>query len=205
MTDPLVDPSARAAGRRDETRAGAAPAPDGLAAPGPSTPGASVPGASAPADAASAAPAPAEGRPAVSVPASLSAVPIAIGMRALAGSNRFEIRLDPYELGRIDVSLDIDRQHGAVKAHLVVDRPETLALLQRDAGSLQQALAQAGLHPGEAGLTFSLRDGDGGRGAQRDQAGRPQGAAGPAEPEAEITASAPLRNLGQRLGLDLRI
>jgi flagellar hook-length control protein FliK len=153
-----------------------------------------------------AAPTAAETRPAVSVQAPLSAVPITIGMRALAGSNRFEIRLDPYELGRIDVRLDIDRQHGAVKAHLVVDRPETLALLQRDAGSLQQALTQAGFDPGEAGLSFSLRDG-GGENPQRDQAGRPQGAerAGPAAGETEAQPLPPLRTLGQRLGLDLRI
>ncbi|TGD96655.1 flagellar hook-length control protein FliK [Methylobacterium nonmethylotrophicum] len=126
-------------------------------------------------------------------------------MRALAGANRFEIRLDPYELGRIDVSLDIDRTHGAVKAHLVVERPETLALLQRDAGSLQQALTQAGLNPGEAGLTFSLRDGGGQNAPQRDESGRPQGADRVrAEPEGE-GALPPLKGLGQRLGLDLRI
>ncbi|WP_245239658.1 flagellar hook-length control protein FliK [Methylobacterium variabile] len=143
------------------------------------------------------------------MPAPLSAVPITIGMQALAGSSRFEIRLDPLELGRIDVSLDIDREHGAVKAHLVVERPETLALLQRDAGSLQQALTQAGLNAGEAGLSFSLRDGGRQNSPQRDQAGgRPQGpdraVTGPAEAEAQA-ALPPLRHLGQRLGLDLRI
>ncbi len=149
-------------------------------------------------------PAAGETRPSVSVQAPLSAVPITIGMRALSGSNRFEIRLDPYELGRIDVSLDIAREHGTVKAHLVVERPETLALLQRDAGSLQQALTQAGLDPGSTGLSFSLRDG-GGQNPQRDQAGRPQGPDRTTAPADEVQAAAPLRNLGQRLGLDLRI
>ncbi|QRE77667.1 flagellar hook-length control protein FliK [Methylobacterium aquaticum] len=177
---------------------GPVPSPDGIAAPDPSL---STPQAKA---GEVAAPAAAETRPAVSVQAPLSAVPITIGIRALTGSNRFEIRLDPYELGRIDVSLDIARQHGTVKAHLVVERPETLALLQRDASSLQQALTQAGLDPGTTGLTFSLRDG-GGQNPQRDQAGRPQGQDRAAAPAEEAQAASPLRNLGQRLGLDLRI
>ncbi|MFC6740326.1 flagellar hook-length control protein FliK [Methylobacterium tardum] len=59
----------------------------------------------------------------------------------------FQIRLDPVELGRIDVKLEIDKARGTVTTHLVVDRPETLAMLQRDAGQLQQALSQAGLDP----------------------------------------------------------
>src|SRR5262249_58012007 len=44
-----------------------------------------------------------------------TAVPIAglalqIAARAQAGNNRFEIRLDPPELGRIDVRLGVDRE-----------------------------------------------------------------------------------------------
>ncbi|WP_288585126.1 flagellar hook-length control protein FliK, partial [uncultured Methylobacterium sp.] len=144
-----------------------------------------------------------QGRPAVSVQAPLSAVPMTVGMRALSGTNRFEIRLDPIELGRIDVRLDIDREHG-VKAHLVVERPETLALLQRDAGSLQQALAQAGLNPGDGALSFSLRD-DGGRNPQRERAERPAGSERPGveAPEERQAALAPLRSLARPL--DLRI
>ncbi|WP_210207092.1 flagellar hook-length control protein FliK [Methylobacterium currus] len=206
----VAEASARAGDPKDATEGSAVPAPDGLPAPDPSAPAPQMKSAEA------ATSVPAEARPPVSVQAPLSAVPITIGMRALAGSNRFEIRLDPYELGRIDVRLDIDRQHGAVKAHLVVERPETLALLQRDAGSLQQALSQAGLDPGEAGLTFSLRDGSG-QNPQHDQAGRPQGSdrqgsdrqgsdrAVSSATEAEAQALPPLRSLGQRLGLDLRI
>ncbi|MET7245267.1 flagellar hook-length control protein FliK [Methylobacterium sp. EM32] len=197
----LMAEASKAGGSKDPAQeGGGTPAPDGLAAPDPSAPAPQAKGADAATQAA------AETRPAVSVQAPLSAVPLTIGMRALAGANRFEIRLDPYELGRIDVRLDIDRQHGAVKAHLVVERPETLALLQRDAASLQQALSQAGLDPGEAGLSFSLRDG-GGQNPQRDQAGQPPGPerATSVAAEAEAQGLPPLRNLGQRLGLDLRI
>ncbi|WP_227439935.1 flagellar hook-length control protein FliK, partial [Methylobacterium sp. W2] len=104
-------------------------------------------------------------------PVPLGAVPMTIGLRSLAGSNRFEISLDPKDLGRIDVNLDIDKDSGTVTAHLTVDRPETLALLQRDVGNLQQALSQAGFDAGEAAINLSLRSdtgSNGGNGAERD-------------------------------------
>jgi flagellar hook-length control protein FliK len=113
------------------------------------------PGAAAP-KAAAAVPAPPAHLPIVhQVP--IGAVPVEIGLKSLAGTNRFEIRLDPEELGRIDVRLDID-ESGGVKAHLVVDRVETLALLQRDAKTLERAFEQAGLKPSEGGVDLSLRD-----------------------------------------------
>lgn len=88
---------------------------------------------------------------------SVYAVPIEIGLRALSGVNSFQIRLDPAELGRVDVKLDIS-DTGEVKARLVVDRVETLNLLQRDARTLERAFEQAGLKPSDAGVDISLRD-----------------------------------------------
>jgi flagellar hook-length control protein FliK len=73
-----------------------------------------------------------------------------------AGNTRFQIRLDPPELGRIDVKLDVDKS-GAVNARLTVERPETLDLMQRDQRALQQALQQAGLDGQKTNLEFSLR------------------------------------------------
>jgi flagellar hook-length control protein FliK len=89
--------------------------------------------------------------------APLGSVPIEIGLKALAGINHFQIRLDPAELGRIDVTLEIDSE-GGVKARLVVDRVETLTLLQREGRTLDRALEQAGLKPSDAGVDLSLRD-----------------------------------------------
>src|SRR5262249_39026810 len=71
--------------------------------------------------------------------------------------NRFEIRLDPPQLGRIDVQLDIDRG-GQVTSRLVVERADTLEHLRRDAADLQRALEQAGLKTADSGLQFALRD-----------------------------------------------
>jgi flagellar hook-length control protein FliK len=73
-----------------------------------------------------------------------------------AGQSRFEIRLDPPELGRIDVKLDIDTG-GAINARLTVERSETLDLLQRDQRQLERALQQAGLDAGKTSLEFSLK------------------------------------------------
>lgn len=99
-------------------------------------------------------------------------VPMTIGLRSLAGSSEFQIRLDPVELGRIDVTLEIDKAKGTVATHLVVDRPDTLALLQRDADQLQQALTQAGLDPSAGGVNLSLRSDSQTGGADRRAAGR---------------------------------
>jgi flagellar hook-length control protein FliK len=82
---------------------------------------------------------------------------IQIAATAQSGRSRFEIRLDPAELGRIDVRLDVDR-HGKVTSHLMVEKPETLAMLRQDAPQLQRALEDAGLKTGNNGLQFSLRD-----------------------------------------------
>jgi flagellar hook-length control protein FliK len=82
---------------------------------------------------------------------------VEIAARAQAGGNRFSIRLDPPELGRVDVRLDVDRD-GNVTSRLTADKVETLDLLRRDAPQLERALQQAGLKTGDNGMQFSLRD-----------------------------------------------
>ena len=82
-----------------------------------------------------------------------------------AGKKRFEIRLDPPELGRIDVRLEIDSD-GQVKSRLIVERSETLDMLRRDAPQLERALQQAGLKTSDNALEFSLRH----QAPQRDDA-----------------------------------
>ncbi|MFL6840776.1 MAG: flagellar hook-length control protein FliK [Bradyrhizobium sp.] len=87
----------------------------------------------------------------------LSGLAIEIAASAKSGKSRFEIRLDPADLGRIDVRIDVDR-NGQVTSHLTVERPETLSMLRQDANQLQRALDNAGLSTGNSGLQFSLRD-----------------------------------------------
>lgn len=97
--------------------------------------------------------------PGQSQPTQVPAMAIALQMarNLQKGTNRFEIRLDPPEMGRIDVRMEV-RRDGHVTAHLTVEKPETLDLLQRDARALQQALNNAGLDADENSLNFSLRD-----------------------------------------------
>ena len=142
-----------------------------------------------------------------------AAVPIAglaveIAARAKDGSNRFEIRLDPPELGRIDVRLHVDKD-GQVTSHLVVERAETLDLLKRDAPQLERALQQAGLKTSEGGLEFSLRDQSF---AGRDQGGRDDGdrAARVVVPDDELAPVEATRTpygrlLGSSGGVDIRV
>lgn len=141
----------------------------------------------------------------------LHVVPVEIGARALAGNKRFDIRLDPAELGRIDVSLEISDK-GEVSAKLTVDRVETLHMLQRDARTLERAFEQAGLKPSEGGIDMSLRDsGDQQAGArqQRQDDETPRGRRAwvqATDDSALVTEVASLpRNAGRLGGVDLSI
>jgi flagellar hook-length control protein FliK len=73
-------------------------------------------------------------------------------------ASRMTIELDPAELGPVEVALRLD-DRGAAAATFVVERPETMALLQRDARVLTTALADAGFTLDPGNLSFQLRDG----------------------------------------------
>lgn len=87
----------------------------------------------------------------------LAGVGVEIASKAAAGKTNFEIRLDPPELGRIDVRLNVDRD-GNVTSTLIADRQDTLDLLKRDSAGLERALQDAGLKTSDNGMQFSLRD-----------------------------------------------
>ena len=87
----------------------------------------------------------------------LSGLAVEIAASAKNGKSNFEIRLDPADLGRIDVRISVDSS-GQMTSHLMVEKPETLSMLQQDAPQLQQALNDAGFKTGDSGLQFSLRD-----------------------------------------------
>lgn len=172
-------------------------------------PASTIPGQTPTAAATSAASDATASRTATGVP--IGDVPVEIGLRALDGSSRFDIRLSPEDLGRIDVKLDIDGD-GQVRAHLVVDRPETLAFLQRDGDALQRAFEQAGFKPAETGIAFSLRDpgqdAGGGRNGSGENGQRPQPAprAGQGHESGPDAVPTTWRTLqAGRAGIDLRI
>lgn len=73
----------------------------------------------------------------------------------------FRMQLHPADLGQLQVRLKFSKD-GTMKAHLVADKPETLALLQKDSAQLQKMLEQSGLQLDGNALSFDLRQ-------QRDQ------------------------------------
>jgi len=146
---------------------------------------------------------------AAAAPAQAPAVPVAnvafeIAAQSLAGKNRFEIRLDPPELGRIDVRLEIDNE-GHVKSRLIVERAETLDMLRRDAPQLERALQQAGLKTSDNALEFSLRDQTQHRDNEDNGNGRRVGIADDTLPATDTVQHNYGRLLGLGGGLDIRV
>ena len=144
---------------------------------------------------------------AYAAPVPVAGIAVEIVARARDGQNRFEIRLDPPELGRVDVHLRVDRD-GNVASRLIVERSETLDLLRRDAPALERALQSAGLKTGEQGLEFSLRDQMPGRDHNDEKA--PSRAARVVVADDEVPASAAARNgygrlIGLGAGIDIRV
>ena len=86
----------------------------------------------------------------------LPSLAVEIAAKSQSGAKQFDIRLDPPELGRVEVRLSIDAT-GKASAHLSADQPQTLSLLQKDAPILTRALRDAGLDVSDNGLNFSLR------------------------------------------------
>ncbi|HEX8375138.1 MAG TPA: flagellar hook-length control protein FliK [Geminicoccaceae bacterium] len=112
------------------------------------------------------------GSAAAAVPSPRFPLPLMAGeiVRAVErGHDALTIELEPADLGRVAVSLTIDGS-GRLRADLAAERPETLQLLQRDAKSLEQALAGGGVQLADAGLSFSLRQDQRGGGGAEQQA-----------------------------------
>ena len=89
----------------------------------------------------------------------LDTLGVTIAAKSVDGVRHFDIRLDPPELGRVEVQLSLD-DSGKAQASLVVDKPQTLELLQRDAANLTRSLNDAGVSLSNNGLNFSLRGQD---------------------------------------------
>ncbi|HVX57732.1 MAG TPA: flagellar hook-length control protein FliK [Candidatus Saccharimonadales bacterium] len=81
---------------------------------------------------------------------------VQIAAKSDEGVKHFDIRLDPPELGRVDVKLSID-DAGQAQAHLAVEKPQTLDMLQNDRSNLERALKDSGVNLSQNGLNFSLK------------------------------------------------
>ncbi len=72
------------------------------------------------------------------------------------GPAELTVRLDPVELGQVEIRIERPQDGSAAQVKVQAERPETLALLQRDAPELGRALAQAGIQPEHCRMSFSL-------------------------------------------------
>jgi|GEM_PF-1807923 len=92
-------------------------------------------------------------------------VSAALGKAAADGQTKaFTIRLDPAELGRVDIRMEFAKDK-TMKAHMVVEKAETYMMLQRDSHVLQRTLQEAGLDTSGNSLSFELSQ----HGNQNDQ------------------------------------
>jgi flagellar hook-length control protein FliK len=89
-------------------------------------------------------------------PPDLSALAVSIAAKSSGGARQFDIRMEPAELGRVEVRLSVDST-GKAQAHLVAEKPQTLELLKNDQSSLESSLKNAGLDLANNGLNFSLK------------------------------------------------
>jgi hypothetical protein len=89
------------------------------------------------------------------------------------GPQHITIRLDPAELGRVQVRIE-RAEDGTAKVDLAVERTDTLLLLLRDQPQLHRALDLAGVPPEGRVVQFSLAPPDapgGGAGLPMDSGG----------------------------------
>lgn len=120
------------------------------------------------------------------------------------GSSKIQIQLDPVELGKLSIKLEVGHD-GKTGVVVTADQKSTLDLLQRDARGLEQALADAGLKTDSGSLSFNLRGGDQQKNEQQ------QAMAGYAKMQPEEEEIAPLAALSRNYtvqvtdGLDIKI
>ncbi|GEQ98183.1 hypothetical protein JCM17844_18200 [Iodidimonas gelatinilytica] len=82
-------------------------------------------------------------------------VAMGIAKAASDGKTRFTIRMDPPELGKIEVKLDLMKD-GGVKAIISADNRDAYDMLQRDSRALERLLNDAGLKTDNNSLNFSF-------------------------------------------------
>ena len=113
--------------------------------------------------------------PAAAAPEPVSARPGEIGHQlgveiarsSQDGRNDLTIRLDPVELGKIQVRIQFDDQ-GNLRAHVSAESNVALEMLRRDSGDLAKALNDAGIRTDSQSFQFE------GRGQSREQHGQRQ-------------------------------
>lgn len=126
---------------------------------------------------------------------------VEIARATKAGREELRVRLNPVELGAIEVKLSFD-DRGTVRAVVAAESASALDMLRRDSAELSRALADAGIRSDAQSFRFDSRAGSGGEGGrfwQRQQQASEQNGRNysSASPGGEDPVYRPLRASGQ--------
>jgi flagellar hook-length control protein FliK len=126
---------------------------------------------------------------------------VEIARKVDAGEDTLRVRMNPAELGRVEVTLAFDDK-GRVQATMRAESQHTLDLLRQEAPDLGRALDQAGIRSDASSFRFESRDsGAGNSGGNGQQASQQQSRGGNQqfhdEPDAQTAAYRPVRSDGQ--------
>jgi flagellar hook-length control protein FliK len=125
---------------------------------------------------------------------------VEIARKVDAGEDTLRVRLNPAELGRVEVTLAFDDK-GRVQATMRAESQHTLDLLRQDAPELGRALDQAGIRSDAGSFRFESRDGGTGGGGNGQSGGQQHSRGGHQqfrdEPDAQTAAYRPIRGDGQ--------
>ncbi|MCA6244756.1 MAG: flagellar hook-length control protein FliK [Phenylobacterium sp.] len=92
--------------------------------------------------------------PARATPETIAALSAQMARRLDDGTTRFNLELNPDDLGRVDVRLEIDAS-GGIRAAFTFERPQSAVELGRRADELQKSLESAGFNL-TGGLSFDV-------------------------------------------------
>jgi Meckel syndrome type 1 protein len=109
--------------------------------------------ATAPTDATAPAPTP----PSSGAPDTLANLSAQIVQKVGGQTTRFDVQLDPYGMGRVNVSVQIDAK-GVMSAALSFEKPDSANFIRTHSAELQQSLAQAGFNLSSSAFSISTVD-----------------------------------------------
>ncbi|MFV0623211.1 flagellar hook-length control protein FliK [Sphingomonas sp. ac-8] len=97
---------------------------------------------------------------------------VEIARRLTDGGSELTVRLNPGEMGRIEVKMSFN-EHGTLRATVAAESPAALDLLRRDSADLGRALTDAGVRADAQSFRFDTRSGtgDGGQWQRQEQSG----------------------------------
>lgn len=68
------------------------------------------------------------------------------------------LRLNPPELGRVEIKMQFNKDTNRMQAHMLVEKPETYMMMQRDSHMLEKALQDSGVDTSSGDLSFELAE-----------------------------------------------